>query len=180
MTSITRILPSPSPHAVIQHDQSEDLTVYEPASFLLRWYAITLDITFAAPLNIFVHLPFERYLERLFAFGHVSQYYVMNAILTAIPLLLYFVMPTLIWGQTLGKRIVGVRVVQKGQVPHLNLGQVFVRETFGRLLSGALLGLGFLMVFTDPLRRALHDRIAGTEVICYRVKNAPTSDRSDR
>ncbi len=172
MSPAPRLLPPPKPHAVIQHDLAEDFSVYEPAGFILRWYAITLDITFAAPLDLVVHLPFERYLERLHAFGHVTEYYLLTGLLTAIPVLLYFVVPTSIWGQTLGKRIVGLRVVSRGNDPKPSALQVVLRETVGRLASLATLGTGFLMAAAEPDKRALHDWMTRTDVVSYRVKSS--------
>src|SRR5206468_2305675 len=124
--------------------------VYRPAGFVLRWYAITLDLTFATPLDVFVHQPFERYLERLYAYGFVHAYYLAYGLLTAIPVLLYFVVPTMIWGQTLGKRIVGVRVVPQQRGAELGLLQVLARETLGRAASVLTFGVGFLMAAAEP------------------------------
>ena len=180
MSAARKILPAPRPHSVIQHDYAEDFTVYEPAGFVLRWYAITIDLTFAAPLDLFVHLPFERYLERLNAYGHTTAYHLLGGLLTAIPVLLYFIVPTMIWGQTLGKRIVGVRVITRGGNPRLAPFAVFVRETFGRLLSCVTLGVGFLMAAAEPHKRALHDHISNTDVVSYRVKSVPTTDTPGR
>lgn len=42
--------------------------------------------------------------------------------------------------------------------------QAFLRY-LAAWLSFALLGAGFLMAFADPLRRTLHDRIAGTRLV---------------
>jgi uncharacterized RDD family membrane protein YckC len=166
------LLPPPRPHHVLQHVPREDFSVYAPAGFILRWYAMTLDLTFATPLDVFVHQPFERYLERLYAFGHLRLYWLLYALLTAIPVLLYFVVPTMIWGQTLGKRIVGVRVVSKARTAELGLWQVLGRETLGRAASVLLGGVGFLMAAAEPHKRALHDRLFGTDVIGYQVRQA--------
>lgn len=160
MTAAEKVIPTARPHEVLRHDLTEDFTVYEPADLVQRWSALTFDLTFAAPLYVVAQLPFERYLERLFAYGHIQQYYVLTGLLTAIPLLLYFVVPTAIWGQTLGKRIVGLRVVARGGSPHLRFWQVLVRETIGRivtLVSFAQVGPG----------------LSGTEVLSYRVRNGP-------
>lgn len=61
-----------------------------------------------------------------------------------------------------GKRICGLIVVDQNGVP-FGYGTAFLRALC-RLLSGACLGVGFLMGLFDPNGAALHDRIAGTFV----------------
>jgi len=65
-------------------------------------------------------------------------------------------------GQTIGKLIVGIRVVGgDGGVP--SLGTAFLRH-LGYFVSGAFLTLGFAMAALRADKRALHDLIAGTRV----------------
>ena len=155
---------------VIHHDQLEDFTVYRPATLIHRWYALTLDLAFFMPISMLLRLPFGRYLERLSTLGHPWRYYGVLLLITAIPLTCYFVAPTLMSGQTLGKRIVGLRVLTRGLSPELSLWQLFVRETFGKLLGAASLGVGFALGAVEPRGRTLHDLLAGTVVICYRQR----------
>lgn len=78
-------------------------------------------------------------------------------------LVLYYLAPTARSGQTLGKRMVGIRVVGPGGAPP-GWGRAFLREVLGKLLSGILF-LGYLLAFLHPERRALHDLVAGTRVV---------------
>jgi len=158
----------PAYRMVLHHDQTEDFTVYAPAGFVLRWYALTLDLALAAPTIVLIHLPFTRYLEHLAAYGHDGKRIVIEVILNLVPLLGYFVAPTLLYGRTLGKKIVGLRVVGANCQPTLSPGKVFFRETFGKALSLALFGCGFFMVSFNSRRRGLHDYLAQTMVISYR------------
>jgi uncharacterized RDD family membrane protein YckC len=65
-------------------------------------------------------------------------------------------------GQTIGKLIVGIRVVVgDGALPPL--GTAFLRH-LAYFASTAVLGLGFAMAALRPDKRALHDLIAGTRV----------------
>jgi uncharacterized RDD family membrane protein YckC/S1-C subfamily serine protease len=67
------------------------------------------------------------------------------------------------WGATLGKRMAGLRVLRPdGRT--LSLPAALARGA-GKLVSGALLGLGFVIALFDRRRRTLHDRIAGTVVV---------------
>lgn len=153
---------------VIRHSQREDFTIYQPAGFVLRWYAITLDVIFCAPLDVLVHMPFTRYLERLEAYGFETRAHLVAGLLTAIPILLYFIAPTALYGQTLGKKIVGLRVVRKDFGSDLSIWAVIFRETAGKILSVLSLGVGFAMAGLTGRKRALHDVLAQTQVLSYR------------
>lgn len=65
-------------------------------------------------------------------------------------------------GQTLGKMLVGVRVVATDGAP-LPIGAALLRY-FGYFASMATLGLGFVMAGLRRDKRALHDLIAGSRV----------------
>jgi uncharacterized RDD family membrane protein YckC len=68
-----------------------------------------------------------------------------------------------ILGQTLGKRLLGIRVISsRGQAP----GPVLASVRFATMgLSLGLLGLGWLWCIFDRERRALHDHLSGSYVI---------------
>ncbi len=66
-------------------------------------------------------------------------------------------------GQTLGKRVLGLRVVQLGG-ERLSLLESFERAA-GYLEIPASLGLSLLSLWRDPNRRLPHDRIAHTVVL---------------
>jgi uncharacterized RDD family membrane protein YckC len=66
-------------------------------------------------------------------------------------------------GQTVGKDLMGIKVVRKdGQPP----GWVwaFVRY-IGYIISGVVLSLGFIWILVDKKRQGWHDKIAGTYAI---------------
>lgn len=67
-------------------------------------------------------------------------------------------------GRTLGKRALGLRVVDAGSGGSLTLLQSLGR-TLGYLPSYAIGMIGFLMAGVDSKKRALHDRLAGTLVV---------------
>jgi uncharacterized RDD family membrane protein YckC len=75
----------------------------------------------------------------------------------------YHIVQVALWGQTLGKVLMGIKVVTlDGSVP--GFGQALLRVTgYGFSLLPA--GWGFLMAALDPRRQALHDKIAETVVI---------------
>jgi uncharacterized RDD family membrane protein YckC len=68
-------------------------------------------------------------------------------------------------GQTPGKMLFGLRVVERrGQPP--GYARALLRAACGAA-SSALLGLGVLPLFFDPARRALHDRLLRTRVVKF-------------
>jgi uncharacterized RDD family membrane protein YckC len=67
-----------------------------------------------------------------------------------------------LWGQTLGKMALQIRVVSMDGGP-LSFGQS-VGRYFATFLSALILGIGFLMAGIRSDKRALHDLLAGTRV----------------
>jgi len=70
-------------------------------------------------------------------------------------------------GQSIGKAILGLRVVRRGaesSTQRLALWRCFARG-IGYWLSAVPFGLGFMLAAFDKEHRTLHDRLAGTRVI---------------
>ena len=67
-------------------------------------------------------------------------------------------------GQTIGKKMMNIKVVDSsGKVP--GVGTFFLRDTVGKIVSGIIIYIGFLMILWDSKKQGLHDKIAGTYVI---------------
>lgn len=67
-------------------------------------------------------------------------------------------------GQTLGKKVMGIKVVdEKGQKP--SYFTFFLREIIGKFVSAIILFIGYLMVIWDSKKQGLHDKIASTYVV---------------
>jgi uncharacterized RDD family membrane protein YckC len=67
-------------------------------------------------------------------------------------------------GQTLGKMVTGIRVVQSEADASLDLGRAFLRTLMWVVLAVPA-GLGFLTAVFSRDHRGLHDRFAGTRVV---------------
>jgi uncharacterized RDD family membrane protein YckC len=67
-------------------------------------------------------------------------------------------------GQTLGKMMAGIRVVQSDSAGSLDLGHAFLRTLMWVVLAVPA-GLGFLTALFSRDHRGLHDRFAGTRVV---------------
>lgn len=74
----------------------------------------------------------------------------------------YELMFTAASGQTIGKMIMGLRVVP--DAPHAEAGRVSIRQAFVRALSMLPLGAGLLAAFVG-YGLAVHDRVAHTRVV---------------
>ena len=67
-------------------------------------------------------------------------------------------------GQTLGKMMAGIRVVQSDSAGALDVGHAFLRTLMWVILAVPA-GLGFLTALFSRDHRGLHDRFAGTRVV---------------
>jgi uncharacterized RDD family membrane protein YckC len=84
----------------------------------------------------------------------------------------FWVLPTGFWGQTPGKWVAGIIVIdQDGRVP--GVAQAIPREMVGRVVSIAALMLGILWILRDKDRQGWHDKIAGTYVVRKKDTSAP-------
>jgi len=126
------------------------------AGFWIRLVALVIDCIIIVPLN-----------------NYILSYIGDGSILRIL-------VPNMIWWvytagltssslqATLGKKILGLKVVD------LNGNQISFGKATGRflasILSGLILGIGYLMVAFNPKKQGLHDQIAGT----YVVKNTPS------
>lgn len=80
----------------------------------------------------------------------------------------YYVGLTKMYGQTIGKMLLSIQVVDvDGDA--LTFWGVFYREFIMKFISAILLGFGFFMAAFRKDKRALHDLAASTKVI-YKVR----------
>jgi uncharacterized RDD family membrane protein YckC len=67
------------------------------------------------------------------------------------------------WQATLGKKILGLKVTDL-EGNRISFGRASGRF-FGKILSGMILGIGFLMAGFTERKQALHDIVAGCLVL---------------
>ncbi len=121
-----------------------------PAGFLERFFAILLD-------GLIVHLPIV--IISLFIFGQ-------REIFSDIVMFLYGIILPVVWyGYTVGKRIIGIRIV-KINGEQVGIGTMLLRDLVSGFIYLITFGiLGIVSIFMVALRedkRAIHDFIAGT------------------
>lgn len=100
-----------------------------------------------------------------FNFPNGLKIYLMILFLQMILNYMYSVYMTAKWGQTIGKWLFKIKVVDARTGNLTSMPQVFVRETFGKFLSGLIFGMGYLYGYLNPKSQMLHDVVAGTVVI---------------
>jgi uncharacterized RDD family membrane protein YckC len=102
-----------------------------------------------------------------FAIGHRLVDFGSRAVVIAV-MVFYLPLCWTLTGQSVGKAILGLRVVrhdaQNPSVTRVSLPRSFLRAA-GYWLSALPLGLGFLWAAFDEDHRTLHDRLAGTRVV---------------
>ena len=66
-------------------------------------------------------------------------------------------------GQTLGKRLMNIRVVQQdGSTPDVRTATI---RSFSTILSGLVLCIGYFWAFFNPKKQTWHDILANTYVV---------------
>ncbi|PTQ55827.1 MAG: hypothetical protein BSOLF_1442 [Candidatus Carbobacillus altaicus] len=93
-------------------------------------------------------------------------------------ILSYFVLMTVVFGQTLGKMVMGIRV-EMSDGKERSFGAVVLRETIGRAASLIFFGFGYWMIVFDKKKRAMHDRIAETVVTIVPVSKRSHDGQKD-
>ena len=123
----------------------------EYIGFWIRIGAAVVDcIAISIMLVILRLLPHALFLYRIFP-------------LFFLPLLYYWLL-TGLKGQTLGKRLVGIKVVDaQGNIP--GLGRAALREIPGKLISALALCIGFFWIAFDNNKQGWHDKLADTYVL---------------
>jgi uncharacterized RDD family membrane protein YckC len=134
------------------------------AGFWIRALAYIIDGAIIGVIRSIVLLPLGlSMLDRPFAspwfFAHLGEAKLASFIVS----LGYFVYFWTQYGATPGKMLLKLKVVTPSGAL-ITPGQAVIRY-FGQILSGIILGIGFMMAGWDEEKRALHDRIAGTRVI---------------
>lgn len=117
------------------------------------------DLVSASPLRRLAAFLFDLVLVGAFHLFAGSGRWLFTGLVFA----LYHTVSLTVWGSTLGKTILALRV-RASDGTRLRWLAALLRSTVGYLASGFLL-LGFLRIFRDPRRRAWHDVLFGSEVV---------------
>lgn len=143
-----------------QKERAKDFSEFPSASFEQRLLAFTIDILLITLVG------------RILA-GVLGETLAVNAVVN-LGTLIYFIFTQLKYQRTLGKHVMGLRVVSHDPMQPMTLGRMILREVIGRSVSMLILMIGYLMVLFHPERRALHDVFSDTTVVSLKpVKDVP-------
>ena len=147
-----------------------------PARFGRRYFAFLLDILFLELLGVLATMPLVnqtdqdlvKILVRWLTVGEIGPEGIWLILFYSLILSalwgMYFVGFTAVGGQTPGKRIMGLRVVNEDGTP-VDWSTASTRFFIGYSVSLLPLGLGFYWALMDKNNQTWHDKIAGTLVI---------------
>ncbi|WP_036687735.1 RDD family protein [Paucisalibacillus globulus] len=133
------------------------------AGFWMRLWAFLIDLIVISSLNGILLSPFKFVNEGIAISVGI---WTVPGIVSAIVFYAYFVLMTKFFGQTVGKMILGIKVVRENEEP-LRWSDVLFRELVGRFIYRAfwfLMVLYIIVGFMDE-KQGLHDMIADTRVI---------------
>ncbi|MBS1970809.1 MAG: RDD family protein [Bdellovibrionales bacterium] len=131
----------------------------QPASFSSRFAAMNLDMLIYTAIWQGVSMVLERNAPELATLSNLI-------VLSFVFAIGYFVYPTKATGQTLGKKLLGLKVVpQANEKAPVSWGQAFMREIVGKMLSSIPFFLGYLWARFSPDQRAWHDMMSRTHVV---------------
>ena len=125
-----------------------------PALFISRFIAFIFDLAVIVGITILLMQQNPQISE-------------LGPLLSPIYAFLYFSGMTSIWGRTIGKMIVGIRVVGNDMVSNPDLLQSISR-TFLSVFSFLFLFAGVIAPMFDNESKAWHDKLSGTMVIYKR------------
>lgn len=130
------------------------------AGFWMRFWAYLLDLIVVGSLVRILVKPIFRFLDvPLWDLNMFSPISIAGAVI----FYLYFVLMTKFFGQTLGKMVFGLKVVDL-KTGRLTWGTVLFREWIGRFISSTIV-VGYIMVAFFPKKQGLHDLFTDTSVI---------------
>lgn len=140
----------------------------EYMGFWIRFRAAIIDTIVIFLLFTLLYRFLPRYIpnDMLRGAGTLSYWwpYSFLVILQFLLPFLYYWLFTGLKGQTLGKMVVGIKVVnEQGNKP--GLGIAALREVLGKFISAIFLYVGFLWIAWDREKQGWHDRIASTHVV---------------
>ena len=132
------------------------------AGFWMRFWAYLIDLVVIGSIGRIVLKP----VLRMMGVEDSSSFFSPLAIGSAIIFYLYFVLMTKYLGQTLGKMVLGLKVISLKEA-RLSWGTVIFREFIGRFINRTIILLYILVGFL-PKHQGLHDIFADTAVIYER------------
>jgi len=136
--------------------------LYRVAGFWIRLLAFAIDLAVIACLNAII---WNSILPASAKQSFIYEIININSLFLGITGIIYFILMTHYYQQTLGKMITGIKVIQASGLP-LTWSTVIFRELIARSLSQMLgLYLGYVFCWFNADKRCLHDFLSDTWVV---------------
>lgn len=143
--------------------EARESQTYRYAGFWMRFWAYMLDVIVVSSVSgiLLSSLSLINDGEPM-----MLAVWTVRGIAAASIYYLYFILMTKFLGQTLGKMVLGIRVIQENDRPLTWLDVIF-REGIGRLIYNIVFGLKFLylIVAFSSEKQGIHDMIGHTRVV---------------
>ncbi|PWW26129.1 putative RDD family membrane protein YckC [Cytobacillus oceanisediminis] len=130
------------------------------AGFWMRFWAYLFDLVVVGSIDRILISPIFRAMDIPL---NENSLFAPITIATAITFYAYFVLMTKFFGQTLGKMVFGLKVVDL-EGKKLTWGTIIFREWIGRFISVTIF-IGYVIVAFLPKKQGLHDLFADTSVV---------------
>lgn len=148
---------------IVKPEQRQDRAYQlKLAGFWTRFWAYLIDLLVIASLGGMFIKPVFRVADITIS-NPMFLLFTPYKITMLIIALCYFAIMTKICGQTVGKMILGIKVVAQNETS-LTVATIVFREVIGRFISKTLV-LPYLFVVFMPKKEALHDIFADTVVV---------------
>lgn len=150
-------------HTLMQNDTDQVQSNRRYAGFWMRFWAYIVDTIVIFSVNGFLLSPLKFVNNgAMIHFG----YWTVNGLIAAIIFYAYFLLMTKFFGQTLGKMIFGLKVVNEKDEP-VKWSDLFFREIVGRFIYNVIwiMKLLYIVVAFTNEKQGIHDMIGKTRVI---------------
>jgi uncharacterized RDD family membrane protein YckC len=77
----------------------------------------------------------------------------------------YYIVPLYDSGQTLGKKLLRIKLVHEDGRSEISLANIFLREVPGKLFSVLCFMMGYLSILTNADHRSWYDKWSKTRVV---------------
>jgi uncharacterized RDD family membrane protein YckC len=145
-----------------------DTPVLNPhyAGFWMRFWAYIIDVLVIFSLNGILLSPFK-FMNDGIAIS--IGFWTITGLIGSIVFYAYFLVMTKFFGQTLGKMILGIKVIREDKEPLRWIDLIF-REVIGRFIYRvfSILMLLYIIVGFTNEKQGLHDMIGSTRVVLDR------------
>jgi uncharacterized RDD family membrane protein YckC len=160
---------APPQYLAYGHQTTRPQTGY--AGFWLRFVAYIIDAIILGVVGLFTLFPLFKANIHAFSSGNIWELYTspsrplfaMRMLALMLSWVYYASLESSAWQATLGKKVLGLKVTDLAG-NRITFGRASGRF-FGKILSGMILGIGFLMAGFTERKQALHDILAGCLVL---------------